>query len=57
MRIGVKSRDFVAGFGKPQRQRQTYVAASNNSYFQLSAFEELGLSVGRHVFGRTPRVR
>src|SRR5262249_27081831 len=54
--IGVKAGDFVSGFGETQRQRQAHVAASDDSYFELGAFEKLWLSVGRHVFGRTPLV-
>ena len=54
VRVGVESGDFVAGFGKAQSQRQANVAAADDSYFELGAFEELGFSFDGHGSSRTP---
>src|SRR5215471_6222880 len=54
IRVGVKSSDFVARFGKAQAQRQADVAAADDSYLELGAFEELRLSFDGHGSSRTP---
>ena len=37
--VGVKTGNAVASFGKPQSQRESYIAAPNNSDAELRAFE------------------
>jgi hypothetical protein len=56
VRIGIKSRDFVASLGEAKSQGQAYVAASDNAYLELRAFEKLGFPVDGHEFRRTPRL-
>ncbi len=53
--IGVKSGDFVAGFGEAQTQGEADVSAANDGYFELGAFEKLGFSIDWHESRRAPR--
>ena len=46
--IGVEADDAVPGFGKAQSQRQSHVAASDNSDFQLRSLEKFRLPLDRH---------
>ena len=53
--VGVKASDFVACFSKAKRERKTNVTTSDNSDFQLRAFEKLWFPVGRHLTLIAPR--
>ena len=53
--IGVKTRNFVAGFGEAQGQRQSHISAANDAYFELGAFEKFGFPVDGHEFVIAPR--
>ena len=55
-RVGVKSGDFVAGFGKAQPQGEADVSAANDGDFELRAFEKLGFSIDCHELRRAPRI-
>ncbi len=46
--VGVETRYAVSGLGKAQSERQTYVAATNNSDFKLRAFKIFRLTVRWH---------
>src|SRR6266481_6371770 len=54
VRVGIKSRDFVPRFGKSQRQQQAYIAAADDGYLQLGAFEKFRFPVDRHESRSTP---
>src|SRR5437762_10595262 len=47
--VSVKASDSVPGFSKANRQRKSYVTASDNSNFKLRTFEEFWFPFDRHL--------
>lgn len=54
--ISIKTGDLVARFGKAQSQRQADVAAANDSYSELGAFEKFRSTFDGHGLRITPVV-
>src|SRR4029077_5947588 len=54
--VGIKSGDFVAGFGEPQAQGQADVSTADDGNLQLAAFEEFGFPVDWHDLRRAPDI-
>jgi hypothetical protein len=52
--IGVEAGDLVSSFRETQRQRQTYVTATDDAYLELSTLKKLWLSIDGHEKKRTP---